>query len=1254
MLKWINAPQLGQWGSTLQARDKVPALVADLIWATVSNVRRIRFLHGENAQVRGFDGYLDADAESPFVPDGKSIWEFGTNGAGKTKAKADYDKRTAEVDEKTRGECTLVIVTPRTWDTPREKLDVWLNEKNDEHHWKKVVYIDGPVLEQWLALAPAVASRWARFELNLAPQTGVASIEEFWQSFSSRFEPALVEDVLLAGRESQADDLLRRLTQEGGRLAYSADTTDEVIAFAVAAIRKAPEHIRKPLEARTLVVDTEGAANFLMSSSNLIFMPRSFARSCAGQLLQRGPTIVSAGADDKKHGHIELLRPTNRDLGAAFTKMGMSDDQGYDTARKCGRSLAILARQYPSGTAEKPKWLDDAKPLVPIMLAGSWESDALLDQTVISSLSQQGYDDAEDELRKYLHMPDSPIECVGNVWATRAPVDAFLHLAPLVGRKHLQLFKEAVITVFGRAAQLHKPPSADEPFIFHDKREREASHSEHLRNGLMTTLLHMAVLHRPARFTVAGGDPQAFVDDLVGSLPGLSTDHRLMASLGQDLVLLAEASPASFLDALERQLKGAIPSISPIFDEHPGILTPVTYHTNLLWALEVLAWDSSWFDRAVLCLAKLSAIDPGGKLSNRPINSLREIFLSWMPSTAVKTKRRLAVLQSTIVAVPEIAWPLLAKLLPRSGGSASSTSKPKFRDYDYGDLETITYGLIWESEAKIVTLAIHEAGSEFDRWSILIESLSDMQNESFDAVVCGIDKVLSAAEYHARTKIWKALHGEVKRHQKYSNMDWAIRQDQLDKLMQITEKYRPAELLDEFSWLFDDWMPPVDDVEEDSDPNQAVEDIRVRALKSIYESLGGQGLLDLMGRVKIPRLVASATRRLELPFDPLLDLFTRIIGMTVPERELSAASIIADGSARYGQRWEERARVALLGSDLSPENVARVLESLPENSRVWQYIRTFGGMVENAYWSNKTPYRVDASTDELLYAIERYRAVQRPSAALSAAAHRLDEIQTRDVVTLLTDNVEETNLRPANQAGSSFFDIEKVFSHLAKRADISLQQLAGLEFSYLTMLRDDPRTLHKMLLGQPSFFVEMVSKVFRGKDEEPREISDREKKHATNAYRLLKSLKSLPGQYDHHLDAQALLNWCLEVQRLAEVVNRKEIADQMIGQVLAHSPLDPNDKAWPHTAVRGVIEALDSSEVELGISIERVNMRGVYSKKIAEGGDQERALAQQLRDWAEASSEFVRTRALLERIAQTWDAYAASADTEAEKRALRF
>ncbi len=123
---------------------------------------------------------------------------------------------------------------------------------------------------------------------------------------------------------------------------------------------------------------------------------------------------------------------------------------------------------------------------------------------------------------------------------------------------------------------------------------------------------------------------------------------------------------------------------------------------------------------------------------------------------------------------------------------------------------------------------------------------------------------------------------------------------------------------------------------------------------------------------------------------------------------------------------------------------------------------------------------------------------------------------------------------------------------------------------------------------------------------------------------------------------------------MADQQNRQAITDQLIGQVLAHAPLSPKDEAWPHEAVRNVIESLASSEVERGISIERINMRGVFFRRMGEGGEQERVLARQVCEWAKASVDSVRTSALLEHIAKSWDSYAEREDTEAEQQALRF
>lgn len=63
-MKWISALELGVWANTLQAENKLPELVSEMIWATASKVRRQRFLYGDMGQVRGYDGYLDAEYPS--------------------------------------------------------------------------------------------------------------------------------------------------------------------------------------------------------------------------------------------------------------------------------------------------------------------------------------------------------------------------------------------------------------------------------------------------------------------------------------------------------------------------------------------------------------------------------------------------------------------------------------------------------------------------------------------------------------------------------------------------------------------------------------------------------------------------------------------------------------------------------------------------------------------------------------------------------------------------------------------------------------------------------------------------------------------------------------------------------------------------------------------------------------------------------------------------------------------------------------
>jgi hypothetical protein len=144
----------------------------------------------------------------------------------------------------------------------------------------------------------------------------------------------------------------------------------------------------------------------------------------------------------------------------------------------------------------------------------------------------------------------------------------------------------------------------------------------------------------------------------------------------------------------------------------------------------------------------------------------------------------------------------------------------------------------------------------------------------------------------------------------------------------------------------------------------------------------------------------------------------------------------------------------------------------------------------------------------------------------------------------------------------------------------------------------------------------------------------------------------LPGLSGADVNFSILHHWVKEALRLAVEADRAKIGAQYVGKLLAHSPSDPSDGGWPHRSVRAVIEDIASEELERGVSIERFNMRGVYSKDPYDGGSAERALAAESRRWALTAAAWPRTAAMLNRISENWDSQATREDIDAQQRLL--
>jgi hypothetical protein len=131
----IKARQIEDWAdSQIDARNRLPVLLRKLVHSTSNDLRQVDFPGYDNAQRKGSDGFVEAGVATPWVPEGNSYWEFGTDQNPSGKAKSDYAARLTSVDPAVRANSTFVFVTPRNWPAKT----AWEKRKNEAGDWKAV------------------------------------------------------------------------------------------------------------------------------------------------------------------------------------------------------------------------------------------------------------------------------------------------------------------------------------------------------------------------------------------------------------------------------------------------------------------------------------------------------------------------------------------------------------------------------------------------------------------------------------------------------------------------------------------------------------------------------------------------------------------------------------------------------------------------------------------------------------------------------------------------------------------------------------------------------------------------------------------------------------------------------------------------------------------------------------------------------------------------------------------------------------
>ena len=1249
-MKWIHARQLENWAETIDSESRLSELVSSLIRASVSETSYVRFPTGDSARLPGYDGTLIAKSTCPYVPDGNSVWEFGTEAKYMEQGNRNFDKRSNKPGAFNPADTAFVFVSPRTWERSNPSLEEWQQEKAKQGAWKSVRFIDGVQLEAWLEDSEAVAVRFATEVLKVMPPTGVRSTDQLWDEFSARFKPPLTEDVLLCGRAKEAAALLPQLMAPAGSYLLRADSPEEAVAFAVAAIRKADPDLRKFLESRTLIVDTQEAARALVTSKNLTFLVFPAVGALSGAVSRRHPVLIPVVREDSRIDSPNALRPpTAYDMSEALRSMGLSQEEAIQLARKSSRRITVLGRLIPSASAPLPAWAED-QDLVPALLLGGWNADAEEDRKIVCAIAGTNtYEQYEERLRKYLKKTDSPMESAGSVWHLVAPVDAFAHLAHLIGGEHLDRLRAACQIVFAE----HDPAldASGEERGYSRLFGKTLKHSSWLRDGLATTLLLFAALEEGTDLRIQNG-AQNYVDGLVRALPGLQKDWRVIASLSAQLPLLMEAAPRPLLEALEQMLGGDGSSIRPIFRDTDAIFSS-SPHTGLLWALETVAWDPEYLARASLVLARLARIDPGGKLANRPIESLREIFLPWLPNTNATLPQRLAALDHVIANEPNVGWHLVQKLLPEHHSIGTHTAMLRFREARASEKETVTNRLVWETYSQIIDRALEMADDEADRWATLIRGLPTFSPTHRERAYRLLEGFAGGANQNQQAKLWTALRDMVNTHRAFQDAAWAMKGPELDRLESVVHRLEPSDPIAKFRWLFDDYHPRLP-IQDSVKSLEEIEQSRANAIRELYNDGKNASVMALATTVKLPRFIGFAAVNV---IGDLAEI-EALIDHSFREGEKLDEFVTALSSAavrKQKQAWMTVLSERSKAKEWNPDQITTVLLWWNDDPETWEFAASLGADVEHRYWQRKPAWTVRGDTATLEMAARKYLDVERALSALNVLHNGIETVAPEILFEALDKAMPELASSSANVGTMAAYELQQIFSALRERPEVSPVEIAKREYAYLPLLEPgrETLTLHAIMATDPAFFVSVLCDVFKTASGEAPEPNEERRRRARAGYQLMSGMTIVPGVDGTNIDAAALKGWTDSVRELAAKEDRAKIADEYIGHILAHAPGNA-DGTWPHEAICGLLEQLKSDTVELGILIERHNMRGAFSKAMYEGGNQERAFAAQAAEWAKAATKWPRAHSMLLQISRSWNEDAKREDERARQDEMKF
>jgi hypothetical protein len=839
-------------------------------------------------------------------------------------------------------------------------------------------------------------------------------------------------------------------------------------------------------------------------------------------------------------------------------------------------------------------------------------------------------------LREMLNGDTPPLKLhSGRYWEVKDKHGSLILVKDRLFDRQLDLIKEIAVEVLTEVdPKFELVPDKHYAANIFGKKLR---HSNNIREGLSETLVWLGI--NGDSLKNCSPDKRKFIAHSIVREIFADASWQLWGSLNQLLPTLAEAAPGEFLDAVESALRKAPSPFDELFSQEGDGFSGANHLTGLYWALEGLAWDEDYLARVCVILAELAEHDPGGRWANRPANSITTILLPWHPQTLAPIEKRLAAVRAIRKDSPQTAWKVLLSLLPNSHQSTSGSHKPKWRNPLPEDWKlVVTNGEYSEQVIQYAAIAVEMACEDLTKTNVLVGNMDNLPEPSFEVFLnyLSSDVIVSLAESE-RKSIWEKLTEFANKHRRYANAKWALQPDIVDRLDCVIELLKPTSSVVLYERLFSN--RDFDLYDENGDWKEEEKKLATKRKNAIEEILAVGGLeavIGFSGKVESSARVGLSLGSINIQEHDAY-LLPSFLEFEDEANKNFIANFIWGRYQQQGWGWADD----MDKSDWSKDQICHFLIFLPFAQDAWSRAAVWLGDDERLYWerANVNPYQTE---DDLTPAIDKLLEFGRPVAVIDClycGTHKKLPLDISRAISALMLAFSSNEFK--NSLG--YAHIADLISALQEDQATPFDDMCQIEWLYLPLLQRgdnaEPKFLHKKLSIEPEFFCEVISYIYRSKDDPKNGVEEDEikKQVATNAWHLLYDWSRTPGlQDDGSFSVDQFTEWFNDARKLCEGAGRLDVAMTEIGKVLRYAPSDP-DGLWINRFVLDVLDDRYSERLREGFVSEVFNSRGAHW--VDPTGKPERDLAE---EWSQKANVvemvgYTRFAAELKRLADSYN-----------------